>query len=129
MIGYDPSIADVLRTTVQDAQDLVRSEIALAKAELREEVRRVGTGAAQLTVAAVSGLIAVVFLLTAAAWAIPALAGWPVWTGFAIVGGVVALMALVLALMGRSRLRSTEHMPLTMHTMKENMQWMKAHRA
>jgi hypothetical protein len=122
----DQSIVDVLKSTVQDAQDLLRSEIALAKSELREEVRTVGSGAAALGAAAVSGLVAVVFLLTALAWAVPPLLGWPVWSGFAIVGVLAAVAAAVLAMTGRSKLNSRRHMPLTSDTMKENLKWMRA---
>jgi hypothetical protein len=122
----DQSIGDVLKSTVQDAQDLLRSEIALAKSELRAEVRTVGSGVAALGAAAVSGLVAVVFLLTALAWAVPPLLGWPVWSGFAIVGVLAAVAAAVLAVMGRSKFNSQRHMPLTSDTMKENLKWMRA---
>lgn len=122
----DQSIADLLKGTAQDAQDLLRSEIALAKAELRAEMRTVGTGAAALAAAAVSGLVAVVFLLTALAWATPPLLGWPVWTGFAIVGLIVAVAAAGLAMIGRNKLNGQRHMPLTADTMKENLKWMRA---
>jgi hypothetical protein len=122
----DQSIVDVLKSTVQDAQDLLLSEIALAKSELRAEVRRVGSGAAALGAAAVSGLVAVVFLLTALAWAVPPLLGWPVWSGFAAVGVLAAVVAAVLAMTGRSKLNSQRHMPLTSDTMKENLKWMRA---
>lgn len=126
MNGYDQSIADVLRSTIHDAQDLVRGEIALAKAELREEVARVRGGAIALSTAAVTALIAVVFLLTAVAWAIPVMMAWAAWTGFAIVGGVLLIAALALGMMGRRRLNGHRHMPHTLDTMKENMQWMRA---
>lgn len=129
MNTYDNAIVDVLRSTIHDAQDLVRGEIALAKAELRDEVKRVGAGVAALAAAAVAALVAVVFLLTAAAWGISAAAAWPVWAGFAIVGGVVLLMALVLAVMGRKRVNGHAHMPLTLETMKENMEWMRARKS
>lgn len=126
MSGYDPSIADLIRSTIQDAQELVRGEIALAKAELRGEAKRLGAGVAALAAAAVAALIAVIFLLTALAWAIPAMFIWPVWTGFAIVGALVLIVAVVLGMMGRSRLTSERHLPLTVDTMKENMQWTRA---
>jgi Putative Actinobacterial Holin-X, holin superfamily III len=122
----DQSIVDVLKSTVHDAQELLRSEIALAKSELRAEVRTLGSGAAALGAAAVSGLVAVVFLLTALAWAVPPLLGWPVWSGFALVGLLAAVVAVVLAMMGRSKLNSQRHMPLTADTMKENLKWMRA---
>jgi hypothetical protein len=126
MSGYDQSIADVIRSTIHDAQDLVRSEIALAKAEMRQEVRRVGAGAAMMAAAAVGALIALVFLLTAVAWSIPALLQWPAWTGFALVGAVVLFAAIVLAMLGRNRFTTERHMPLTTDTLKENMQWTRA---
>jgi hypothetical protein len=126
MSGYDQSIADVIKSTIHDAQDLVRGEIALAKAELREEVGRVGRGAAALAVAGVATLIATVFLLMAVASAIPSAAGWPAWTGFALVGATVLIGALVLATMGKKLFNGARHMPLTVDTMKENMQWTRA---
>ena len=122
----DQSIADVLKSTVQDAQELLRSEIALAKAEFRDEARTVGTGAAALAAAGVAGLVALVFLLTALAWAVPPLVGWPVWSGFAIVGVLVAIVAAALAMTGKKKLNGQRHMPLTSDTMKENLKWMRA---
>lgn len=129
MSGYDQSIADLLRNTFQDAQDLIRGEVALAKAELSQEVTRLRGGAVSLAVAAVAGLVALVFLLTAVAWAIPAMTGWAIWTGFAIVGAVALLAAIVLAVIGRNRLTAERRMPLTMETMKENMRWTQPQRS
>jgi Flp pilus assembly protein TadB len=129
MGGYEQSITDVIKSTIQDAQDLVRTEILLAKTELRQEVRRFGAGAAQLAAAAVAGLVAVMFLLGALAWAIPQLAGWPVWTGFAIVGAIMLIIAVVLAMMGKKQFNGERAMPLTLDTMKENMQWTRAQRS
>ena len=74
-------------------------------------------------------LPAVIFLLTALAWGIPAALEWPAWTGFAIVGGVGLLVAAALAIMGRNRFNGERRMPLTVDTMKENMQWTRARKA
>ena len=122
----DQSIGETLRSTIQDAQDLLRSEIALAKAELQAEVKTFGAAVVTLTAAAVSGLLALVFLLTALAWAVPPLLGWPVWSGFAMVGVLAAVAAAGLAMTGRKKLNGQRHMPLTSDTMKENLQWMRA---
>lgn len=124
--GYDQSIAETLRTTIDDLQELIRAEIALARAEVRGEVARLRSGALALAVAAVSALIAAVLLLTAFAWAIPAAFAWPVWTGFAIVGTLVALIAVMTGLVGRTRLMGERHMPRTVDTMKETLRWMRA---
>lgn len=121
----DDSLVDVLRTTIRDAQELLRSEIALARAELGQEIQRARTGVIALTAAAAAALIAVVFVLTAAAWAVPVLLGWPIWSGFALVGVVTAIAAALLLAMGRRRLNGQPHMRLTMKTMKENLKWMR----
>ena len=129
MSGYDQSIADLLRNTFQDAQDLIRGEDALAKAELRQEVTRLRGGVLALAFAAVTGLVAVMFLLAAIAWAIPALTGWAAWTGFAIVGAIALLAAIVFGVVGRNRLTAERRMPLTVDTMKENMRWTQPQRS
>ena len=129
MAEYDQSLTDLLKRTIQDAQELARSEIALAKTELRAEVRRLAAGGIALSTGAVSGIIAVIFLLTAAAWAIPQALAWPVWTGFAIVGGIVAIVAFVLVAVGRRKLRVERPMPLTTQTIKENTVWMRAQKS
>ncbi len=56
MSGYDQSITDLLRSTIQDAQDLVQNEIALAKAELKVSMKNGGTGAGLFGAAAFLGL-------------------------------------------------------------------------
>lgn len=129
MPGYDQSLADLIRSTLHDAQDLVRGEIALAKAELRQEVRKVGSGAAALAAAAVAALCAVMFLLTALALGLTNALGWPAWAGFAIVGGLVLVIALGLAMMGKRRFNGEQRMPLTTETMRETMQWTRARKA
>lgn len=126
MANYEPSITDVIKGAVRDAQDLVRSEIALAKTEAREELSRLGMGAALLAGAALAAVLGVVFLMTAIAWAISEGAGWPVWSGFAIVTVVMLIAAVVLAYVGRNRIAAQRHMPHTMDTLKENLQWMRA---
>lgn len=64
--------------------------------------------------------------MTALAWGIVELAQWPAWTGFTLVGVVLALVALVLVMRGRTQLNGSRHMPRTVDTMKENLQWMRA---
>ncbi len=126
MAAHDSSIADLVRNALRDAQDLVRSEIALAKAEIRDEGRRVGVGAGLLAGAAVAALLTLTFMLTAVAWGLAAGLGWPVWGGFAVVTAVMLLASIVMGVMGRSRLAADRRMPKTMDTMKENAEWIRA---
>ena len=121
----EPSVADVIKNAIRDAQDLVRSEVALAKAEVREEVRRLSVGAGLLAGAAVAAIIAVLFLMTTIALAIANLLDWPLWSGFGIVTLLVGIAAGTVAYMGKKRITSARHMPRTVDTLKENIEWMR----
>ena len=126
MASHEPSIADVIKSALRDAQDLVRGEIALAKAEAREELGRISTGAARLAGAAAAAVLGLVFLLATIAWAISEVLAWPVWAGFGIVTVLALILAGILTYMGKSRLTAARHMPRTIDTLKENMEWMRA---
>lgn len=126
MAQQEPSIAELLRTAIRDAQDLVRGEVALVKAELKEEARRIGTGVTMLAAAAITGIVALILLMTTAALGVSAALGWATWLGFAAVTGLMLLVTAVLAGVGRSRLASGRHLPKTMATMKENTEWIRA---
>ena len=73
-----------------------------------------------------AAIIAVIFLMTTIAWAIADLLGWPVWSGFGIVTVLVGIAATVLAVVGKKRLTAARHMPRTVDTLKENIEWMRA---
>jgi hypothetical protein len=126
MASYDQSITDVFKSAVRDAQELVQGEIQLARAEFRQELRSAMAAVTALATAAVAGVVGLVFLLTAAARFMAVGLEWPIWAGFAVVGVGLALAAAVLAVMGKRRLAVERRMPLTMETLKENMQWMRA---
>jgi ABC-type Fe3+-siderophore transport system permease subunit len=126
MTTHEPSIADVIKNAIRDAQDLLRSEVALAKAEMRQEVRRLGIGAGLLAGAGLAAAIGVVFLMTTIAWAIPDLLGWPVWSGFGIVTVMMVVAAAVLGYTGKKRITAARHLPRTVDTLKENIAWMRA---
>ena len=126
MAQQEPSIVDLLKQAIRDAQDLVRGEVALVKAELRQEVRRLGSAVAMLAVAAVVGLIALIFLLTTAALALADALDWAPWIGYGVITGVMLVVTIVLALLGRNRLATSQPLPKTMETMKENSEWIRA---
>ena len=126
MATHEPSIADVIKNAIRDAQYLMRSQVALARAEVREEVHRVSVGAGLLAGAVLAAVMAVIFLMTAVALAIAVLLGWPVWSGFGIVTVFVALVAGALGYIGKKRITAARHMPRTVDTLKENIEWMRA---
>lgn len=118
------SFAEQIRQVVTDLQQLIRSEIRLAKAELREEATTAARGAGMLAAGGLLALYAVGFLLLTAVYA---LAG-PLadWLAALIVGVVVAIVAGVLAMVGRSRLKQASPRPeQTMESVKEDVEWAK----
>lgn len=126
MPEYEHTILDVVKSAIRDAQDLVRGEIALAKSELRGELKRLATGAGAFAAAAVMAVVAVVFLFATIAWAIAYLMGWPVWAGLGLVTLLAVVIAAALAAVGRARVAAARHLPLTVDTMKENAKWIRA---
>lgn len=100
----------LLVTAFRQFARLMQDEVALAKAELQRNVSRAGAGLAMLAVAALLALTALDVLAQAA---VGALAAKGMSSGLAalIIGGGLALVALVLVLVGRARLRAAALRP------------------
>jgi hypothetical protein len=116
----DQSITSLVRGVLDDARDLIREEVALAKAEARVEIGRVTSAVAQFGAAAVAGWFALMFILCAVALGIPAALQWPAWTGFGIVGVLLGIVAGVMFMTARAAARRVEPMPRTIASVKEN---------
>jgi uncharacterized membrane protein YqjE len=101
--GDEPLGALVHRLTEQ-VPELIRSELKLAQAELKEKGKRAGIGAGAFGVAGLLALYGVACLLAAAIIAL-ALAVEP-WLAALIVGAVLLAAAAVAALAGK---KSVEH--------------------
>lgn len=119
------SIGQLFSELTSDVTTLVRQEIELARVELTAKAKDAGKGAGMLVGAAVVGL-AVLGALTTTLIALLALA-MPVWVAALIVTILWAVVAAVLAQIGRKRLKDA--MPpkpeQTIETVKEDVQWAK----
>jgi len=118
------SLAATLGKIVDDIRELFREEVALARAELRQEVSAFSSVAIWFAVGGGAALFALSFLLLGVAQAIAVLIGWPVWAGYitmAVLLGVAAAIALQSA---RSRARRVPAVPpQTVATIKETKEW------
>ncbi|MCM3778223.1 MULTISPECIES: phage holin family protein [Microbacterium] len=110
------SLGDLLGEVTSDLSTLMRQELELAKAELKQSAARAGRGAGMLGGAGYAALMAVFFLSVALWWALGYLTGLG-WSAV-IVAVIWALIALVLFLMGRTQLKSVEGAPRTVETVK-----------
>lgn len=116
------SLSEVLGAVVEDVTDLVRTELDLARAELKQEAGRAGKGAGLLGGAAVAGHL-VLALASVVVIALLDLA-LPLWAAALIVTALWTVVAAVLALLGRRELqRSNPQLPRThesLQSLKEN---------
>jgi ABC-type uncharacterized transport system fused permease/ATPase subunit len=99
----DASIGSLVAGIQQDLTMLVRGEVELAKAELRESANRAGVGAGLLAAAAFLVVLATVLISIAIGYALVALGLHPA-LAFLIVAVFYLIVAAILALVGRRRL-------------------------
>jgi uncharacterized membrane protein YqjE len=120
------SLTSTFKRVVDDVRDLFREELALARAEIRQEVNSFSSAAVMLAVGGVAALLALTFLLHAAAQGIATAAEWPSWIGYLAVAVVLGIVGAIAMAMGRSRLRATAAVPpKTVETLQENKEWLK----
>ncbi|MFE4642357.1 phage holin family protein [Streptomyces sp. NPDC056730] len=86
----------MVASATAEVSALVHDEIALAKAEIRQDVKRGVTGGAAITIAAVFALFSLPVLSFAAAYGIHNLGLGLAWS-FLIVGGAFLILAGLLA--------------------------------
>jgi hypothetical protein len=118
-------LSELLSEVTSQLQQLVRKEIELGRAEVKEEVDRATRGVAAFAVAGVAGLLAAIALVFAAAWGLAEVV--PEGVAFLIVG--LLLLAVAGILLGQGRKKVAEVSPVpeqTMETVKEDVQTAKA---
>lgn len=113
------SIGDLLGDITRDMSTLVHQEIELAKAEARESARNAGKGAGMLGGAGLAGWFVLLFLSLALWWVLGDTAGLGLGWAALIVAAVWAVIAAVLALVGRRNVQRVKGMPRTVETTKE----------
>jgi hypothetical protein len=111
------SVGELFSDVTKDVSLLIRQEMELAKAELRESAGRAGKGAGELGGAAVTGYFGLLFLSLALWWAIGNEIGRS-WSAL-IIGVVYVIAAGVLASMGRKDLKTVQGLPQTTATAKK----------
>lgn len=114
------STAGLIAELVSQSVALAKKELALARTELREDLRGEVAGAVRLGMAAVAGLLTVNILLVTAVFALART--MPNWAAGLLASGVTLLFAVALALSGWRRVT---HRPLerTRRTLKEGAPW------
>ncbi len=99
----EQSTAELVRHASEQLSELVRGELALAKAELTAKAKHAGKGAGLFGGAGVVALYGLAVLLATAVIALDLV--MPLWLAALIVGVLLLLVAGVLALVGRSQVK------------------------
>ena len=114
----DASLGELIGDVTRDLSTLMRQELDLAKAELKQEVTKSGKAGGTLGGAALAAYMVVLFLSIALWWALGTALGFG-WAAV-IVAALWAVVAAVLYSTGRRQLREVRPMPeRTVDTLKE----------
>lgn len=118
------SLGEIVGDIAQDLTTLVRQELELAKTEAKAEAKKAGKGAGLLGGAGVAAHLLLIFLSSAAMFALSRLMDLD-WAAL-VVAVFWAVVAAVLAAAGRSRLRQVDtRLETTTETLKEDARWVK----
>ena len=111
------SLGELLGDVTRDLSTLMRQEVELAKAEAKQSATRAGKGAGMLAGAGVGGHFVLLFLSLALMFALGAL--MPLGWAALIVAVIWAIIAAILASIGRKELKEIKGLPQTSETLSE----------
>ena len=123
--GDGPTVGQLVANASKELSSLVRSEVELAKTELKKTAIAAGTGAGMFAAAAFLALLAVILLSIAAAYGLTA-AGLHPAIAFLIVAGAYLLIGGVLVFIGMRALKSAKGPERTIETSKQSVEALKA---
>ncbi|MFI9307963.1 phage holin family protein [Streptomyces triculaminicus] len=116
--GANRSLGQLVAAATTELSALVHDEIALAKAELRQDARRLGIGGGAITAAGVLALFSLPVLSFAAAYGIHNLGLGLAWS-FLITGGAYLLLAALLGLMAVAKFKKIKKPEKSIASAKE----------
>ncbi|MFD7657095.1 phage holin family protein [Actinosynnema sp. NPDC059797] len=115
------SLGELIGELTQDLSTLMRQELELAKAEIREEASKAGKAAGMLGAAGFAGYMTAVLLSLALVFALGAI--MPLGWAALIVAALWGIAGFALFSTGRKRLRTVSKPERTIETLKEDAEW------
>lgn len=103
------SIGQLVSDVSTDISQIMRGELELAKAEIKQDVTHAGKGAGMFVGAGVVALYGLGLLFLGLAGVIAIWLSW--WAGLLIVAGVLFLVAAILALIGKKQVSQVKGKP------------------
>lgn len=115
------SIGEVFQDAVGHIQEIVRSEIRLAKTEIREDAGKAKDAAVMFGGAALMGVFAAALLVTAAVCALAIVISW--WASMLILAVLCGMIGGGMFAAGRVRMKTVHGPQDTIQTVHENLTW------
>jgi len=118
----DKSLGDLFADLSAEFTQLVRTQVELAKTEIRQETDKLKVAGGAFGAAGVAGWMALLLLSFAAAWGLSEV--MPEGVAFLLVGLVYAAVAAALFVAARNRMKDINLVPKdTVEDVKEDVQW------
>jgi len=117
------SISVVLQDIVRDIQEIVRSEVRLAKTELHEELTKTRSASLLIALGAASGVFSMLFALLTIVYALSIVI--PAWLAALCVAVGIGVVAAATTIAGLRLFKTISAAPKTVANMKENIEWAK----
>jgi len=109
---HEPSLTKLVAGIIDDVQELLKAQMELFQAEVKEDVRQTKEASALLIAGALVLLLGGIFLglmlVHLLSWAFPQL---PLWGSFAIVGAIMTVAGFVLLAVGQKKFASFNPLP------------------
>ncbi|GAA4506263.1 hypothetical protein GCM10023191_063120 [Actinoallomurus oryzae] len=116
----DKSLGELVAIATGSVSRLVKSEIELAKLELKDDAKKAALGSTLFAVAGLIGGIVVILVSIAAALALMTAGIWG-WAAFLIVAGAYVVLAAILIGIGLWRMKKMTGVSRTRRTMKDDI--------
>lgn len=124
MATGERSISDVLQDIIGNIQDILRSEIRLAKTEIREQADKAKLAGILIGSGAVAGVFAAFLILLTFVYALTRVI--PDWAAALVVALGLLVLGSALIASGIGRFKKVKVAPdKTIENMKENIEWAK----
>ena len=108
--ALERTLGQLVADATHDISSIMRSEVALVKAEIRADAKKAGVGAGMFAVAGTLAFLALILLVIAAAYGLVA-AGLAPWLAFLIVAVVLLAVGAILVLVGKRSIDSLQGKP------------------
>ncbi|HEY1233764.1 MAG TPA: phage holin family protein [Candidatus Binatia bacterium] len=120
------SVIELMRGIVQDARTLSAKELAAAKLEITQEIKKIVTSSILLGIGVFILAVAFILLSIVIALALAQYVPLPTWAGFAIVGGVYLVIGVIVVFAGRRKLQTAKPIPQhSLRGVKDDAQYIK----